>query len=395
MHFLRTSRHASAVITAAVLVIVGVVIGMTRHDPGDRGGVVLRADEQALQPSPTVTVPGDVVGHTPTLGQPAEHPNMTVPGGIHVPGAVHGGGRSTGSGGSTGGSDGQGDNGGSTATTTGSQGDGPTTTVARSGAFVSGRIAYSASGTVWTVNPDGSGPARVATPAYFPAWSPDHRAIAYADSDNPGGTLRVATANDNYALTTGVAKDGQPAWSPDGKQLTFARVDTTQPTEYSEIWAVNRDGTNLRQLTHLLCFNRDPSWSPDGKKIVFWSSSDHCTPGAGQGNYELYVFDVATGLVSRLNTLPNSGEPAWSPDGKSIAFSCDGYGGVGFEICVMNADGTNAHRITNLSGDQTAPAWSPDGKSIVFVSDGSIATMSANGSNVHSLVNGAVQPAWY
>jgi hypothetical protein len=392
VHFLRTNRHASAIITAVVLVVVGVVLGLTRHDPGDHGGVVLRADQQALQPSPTVTVPGDIVGRTPTVDQPSHPPltlgNLNSP--IHTPGPVHGGHSSGGD--TNSGGDGGGD---TTATTTGSH---TTTTVVRSGAFVAGRIAYSASGTIWSVNPDGTEPGRLASPGYFPAWSPDHSAVAYSDSDNPGGTLYVATASDAYPVTTGVAKDSHPAWSPDAKQITFARIDLSQnqqSSEYSEIWAVNRDGTNVRQLTHLPCLSSDPSWSPDGKKIVFWSSTDHCSPGPGFGNYELYTINVDGSGLKRLGTTPNSGAPAWSPDGKTIAFSCDGYSGVGVEVCVMNADGTNAHRITNLSGDQTDPAWSPDGKSIAFINGGALWTMRADGSNGKQIAANGAAPAWY
>jgi Tol biopolymer transport system component len=387
VHFLRTNRHASAIITAALLVVIGVVVGLTRHDPGDKTGVVLRADQQALQPAPTVTVPGDIVGRTPTAngGEPAPMTLGKFGAPIHAPSGSRSGGTSGGAGG-----------GGVTDTTSrATSATTSTTTIGSTGAFGAGRIAYTASATVWTVNADGGDVARLATPAYSPAWSPDHRAIAYADADSPGGVLHVATAEDNYALTTGVAKDSQPAWSPDGKTIAFARVDTTQPTEYSEIWLVNRDATNTRQVTHLPCFNREPSWSPDGKKLVFWSSSDHCTAGPGQGNYELYVINVDGSGLKRLGTTANSGAPAWSPDGKSIAFSCDGYGGVGFEICVMNADGTNAHRITNLSGDQADPAWSPDGKALAFVNGGSLWTMKSDGSAAKQLVAGAVSPAWY
>jgi TolB protein len=394
VHFLRTNRHASAVITAVVLIVLGVVIGLTRHDPGDKGGTVLRADEQALAPSPTITVPGDVVGRTPTADAPA-HPDMTIgslgsP--IHAPGGVHKSGN---------GHTSSGDGGGGSETPTTSGSSHTTTTLAAStGAFGPGRIAYAVNGTVWTVDTDGSDPARVTSPAYSPAWSPDHKAIAYADADSPGGVLHVVTADDNYPLSTGVAKDSQPAWSADGKQIAFARVDTSQPTEYSEIWLVNRDGTNMRPLTHMACFNRDPSWSPDGKKLVFWSSSDHCTPGPGQGNYELYTINADGTGLKRLLTATNSGAPAWSPDGKTIAFAGDNCNhdgsGAGFEICVItNLDPTTAHRITNLSGDQADPAWSPDGKSLAFVNGGAIWTMKSDGSSPKQFIGGALTPAWY
>jgi hypothetical protein len=399
VHFIRTSRHASAVVTAVILVVIGVVVGVTRHDPGQHGGgVELRADQQSLQPSPTITVPSDVVGHTPTQGSEPGATPLTIGslgGPIHAPSSGKGGRTTTGSGGNGGGN-------GTTNTTIGDGGGGTTNTTTGSGgggggsAFVPGRIAYSLGGAVWTINPDGSGARNVASPGFFPAWSPDHSAIAYADADGAGGGLHVVTASGDSGLTTGVVADSEPVWSPDGKKIAFGRIDNSQPVEKSEIWIVDRDGKNLRQLTHLTCpngYNRDPSWSPDGKTIVFWSSNADCT----HGNYSLYSVDVASGVATPFNPPVNttSDGPAWSPDGKTIAFSSDGYGGVGFDICVMSPDGSGAHRITQLSGNEKDPAWSPDAKRLVIARSGGIYLMDKDGSDITSLVSGAIQPAWY
>ena len=112
-----------------------------------------------------------------------------------------------------------------------------------------------------------------------------------------------------------------------------------------------------------------------------------------------YLYDVATDAVTRLDPehTSNAGAPAWSPDSKTLAYACDGEGGVGFEICKISADGKTKVRITNVSGDDTDPSWSPDGTRIAFRSDrneGGIFTMKPDGSDVKLLVAGGVQPNW-
>jgi tricorn protease-like protein len=376
--FLRGNRYASSIITTVVLVLVGFLVAVTRND-GPKQPVVLRADEQALRPQSTILTPTTAtpqplrtipIGPGPTLGKIAT-PARPVPGGA---------------------------GGGGTTVTTGASGGPTTTTAAKASPFSANRIAYSAGGSMWTVNPDGLDPRSLAVSGYFPAWSSDHGAIAFADGD-PGGALSVLNADGTrFGLTTGVVKDGQPAWSPDGTKLAFARIDNTASQGYSSIWVIGRDGSNLHKIATSGCLNRDPAWSPDGTKIAFWSSRDHCDEEAADaGDYELYVLNLLNSETTRLATATNSGTPAWSPDGRTIAFGSDGYGGVGMEIVLVGADGKNPRRITNTSGDDLYPAWSPDGSRIAFRSDrndGGVFTMKTDGSDVQLVVAGGYQPAW-
>jgi hypothetical protein len=382
--FLRNNRYASSIITMVLLILVGVFVAVTRDDTSKRPGVVLRADEQALQPqetvSPNAAVPQVLrtpppTGTPPTLGRIGT-PIRPVP-------------RPSGSSGG----------GGSTATTGAAAGPTTTTTI-KTSAFAANRIAYSAGGSMWTVNPDGLDPRSIGVSGFFPTWSPDHKAIAYTDADSPGGALWIVNANgERFGVTTGVVQDAQPTWSPDGTKLAFARIDNTASEGYSSLWVINRDGSNLHKIATSACFNRDPSWSPDGTKIAFWSSRDHCDEGEPDyGQYELYVLTATNPTQpTRLGTATNSGVPAWSPDGKTIAFASDGYGGLGTEIVLIGADGNLPRRITNINGDDTYPAWSPDGTRLAFRSDrseGGIFTMRTDGSDVQLVVAGAYQPSW-
>jgi len=105
-----------------------------------------------------------------------------------------------------------------------------------------------------------------------------------------------------------------------------------------------------------------PAWSPDGRQVAFYSEVN------GQAA-DLYVINAdGTGLRQLTNTPVAEGYPSWSPDGTHIAFESHTPDG-NFDIYVMRADGSQVTRLTDHPMRDVGPSWSPDGTRIVFMSD--------------------------
>ena len=117
------------------------------------------------------------------------------------------------------------------------------------------------------------------------------------------------------------------------------------------------DGQNVKRLTNAKDDDTAPAWSPDGRKIAFQSKRD--------GNPEIYVMNAdGTGQTRITNSPKQDIEPTWSPDGQRIAFMSDRMGGP--NIWVMDANGANVTQLTFTKQPDGDPAWSPDGSLIAF-----------------------------
>ena len=120
-----------------------------------------------------------------------------------------------------------------------------------------------------------------------------------------------------------------------------------------DIWVADADGANAADLIGGDGNQRDPAWSPDGQSIAYASDE------AGNG-FELWVYDVEDDAATDLQTLGR--EPAWSPDGSELVFASD----IGLQRLLL-ADGS----VTSVTDDPSdaSPAWSPDGGTIAFERD--------------------------
>ena len=149
-------------------------------------------------------------------------------------------------------------------------------------------------------------------------------------------------------------------------QIAFVSGRSGNP----EIYVMDADGGNLRRLTDNSDRDFSPAWSPDGKRIAFISERDgHPRRVPGWFASEIYVMDADGGNQQNLTNNPSDDRsPSWSPDGKRIAFHSNREGRFNYEIYVMDADGGNLQRLTENPNLDEDPAWSPDGERIVFSS---------------------------
>jgi TolB protein len=151
----------------------------------------------------------------------------------------------------------------------------------------------------------------------------------------------------------GFAGMRRPTIAPDGSRVLFSMADAAG----QQIYSVNIQGQDRKILTKS-SLNHWPAYSPDGKQIAFGSSRD--------GDFDLYVMDADGGNVRRLTKSPGIDmRPAWSPDGKRLAFTSNRDGN--YVVYVMDADGANPRRITRNPERDDFAAWHPDGNRLVMV----------------------------
>lgn len=250
-----------------------------------------------------------------------------------------------------------------------------------------------------------------------PQISPDGKQIAYVktiidkQSKEYRSTIWVASTDDDSKprpFTSGPKIDTGPRWSPDGEKLAFV----SNRSGGRQIWIMPTSGGEAFQLTKMRRGASNPVWSPDSTQICFTAIID---PDDSPEDYQKPMDEKAKEteknkkleqptLVTRIKTKADSAKglignkrthlfvqqvegkkpakqitsdefdhhsPAWSPDGKYIAFAANRQENPDYDpwlvdIFVVPSEGGSPKKLTDTKGPSGAPTWAPDGKHIVY-----------------------------
>jgi uncharacterized repeat protein (TIGR01451 family) len=254
------------------------------------------------------------------------------------------------------------------------------------------KIVYLHAGTsweLWIMNPDGSGQTKVCncSDVQRPALSPDNLKIAFEMNNNVYVVNTDGTGLLN--LSQNVGQGEYASWSPDSTQIIF-------DNDFRDIYRVNIDGSNTTRLTSPdrsgVFTNAAPAWSPDGRKIAFTGSGSE---GGIFFRSEIWIMDAGGGPATRIThanicdiCYGGFGRAVWSPDSSRIVAlradsPCGPSGFSGFYLIYANPASGGVVRLTDCdshNGTTYLAAWSPNGKKLALRLGDQIYTMNPDGS---------------
>ncbi|HAF62688.1 MAG TPA: hypothetical protein DCK95_10235 [Anaerolineaceae bacterium] len=177
------------------------------------------------------------------------------------------------------------------------------------------------------------------------------------DSDRDGNLeiyVMDADGNNLRNLTNNSGDDWNAAWSPDGSQIAFVSNRENEQGGGQHIYIMDADGNNIQQITNSnFNISNYPDWSHDGSAIVFSSEVN--------GNSDIYVINMDASIdpTNLTNSAAQDIQPTWSPDGSQIAWLSGNN--ENWDLFVMNADGSDVKNLTENGGVYDI-TWTIDGQ---------------------------------
>jgi dipeptidyl aminopeptidase/acylaminoacyl peptidase len=208
-----------------------------------------------------------------------------------------------------------------------------------------------------------------------PQVSPDGQWVAYVvttnerESDQARGAIWMVSwdGSQRWALTAAAEGTDKPRWSPDGRYLAFL---ATPGSDKSQIMLLDRRGGDARPLTSVSGDIGDYAWSPDGKRLVFTMRQSEASPAHGEGS-------PAHSEASPAHGDANPAQAAAEKSPKPIVIEAlhfkqdgEGYLGKGSErhLYLLDVESKHSEPLTSDPGfNEDLPAWSPDGRRIAFI----------------------------
>ncbi len=237
---------------------------------------------------------------------------------------------------------------------------------------------------IWTVMSDGSGLTQLTKQEgdeqdVDPMFSPDGTSILFTSTR--GGKAGIWRMAIDGAKAERLCDGDQAEWSPDAKFVALRRNERILTRNLA-------DGTEkfLSPADWPHCSG--PAWSPDGKSLAFAARWEN-----GNG---VFIVTAAGGKPAKVYDQQGACEPHWAPDGTRLVYETETH------ICTINPDGTKNRVITYFGGVQRYARYSPDGKSLVFCQGASeqgpweLYTIPSAGGTPHKLTEGGsdMYPDW-